>query len=482
MVPPNLSSLLKILNVLKIEILVHPYSVIEINRDKNEERKNVMLSKIEAYPRLESPPDPHSDDSFLSIVGLPSNVNEDVDNKILYAVYKNAVDFLITEDKEILDKSLKLNIKDKVLSIDEALELFNQYLPKNVNALPAITQEHVYNLNIEDPFFDPLKKEYPTFRQWFEKISKEGRHCLVYFFDNKRIGALLIYKIEEEAINSIPPLPKERRLKLCTFKVDCEGYKIGEFFLKWSIQYCVKNKIDVIYLTHFTKKDDKLIELISNYGFIKKAMLQTNEDVYVKRLIPEDKTRLTPNPTQIASMYYPTFYDGPNVRKFIIPILPIYHDRLFTDYPTRQSIIPEFHSGLIIEGNTIKKAYLCHSKIKNMAPGDIIIFYRSTDRHELTTLGTVEKVYYEQCNVNKIMQLIGKRTVYTINEIKEMAKKPLMIILFKFHFHFSNPINLKNMKTMNIVPTAPRTIYKIPHKKYLWIKSICGIDERYTVN
>ncbi|MEM2180335.1 MAG: hypothetical protein QXP32_05930 [Nitrososphaeria archaeon] len=62
MVPPNVSSLLKILNVLKIEILVHPYSVIEINRDKNEERKNVMLSKIEAYPRLESPPDPHSDD------------------------------------------------------------------------------------------------------------------------------------------------------------------------------------------------------------------------------------------------------------------------------------------------------------------------------------------------------------------------------------------------------------------------------------
>ncbi|MEM2180334.1 MAG: hypothetical protein QXP32_05925 [Nitrososphaeria archaeon] len=89
----------------------------------------------------------------MSIVGLPSNVNEDVDNKILYAVYKNAVDFLITEDKEILDKSLKLNIKNKVLSIDEALELFNQYLPKNVNALPAITQEHVYNLNIEDPLF-----------------------------------------------------------------------------------------------------------------------------------------------------------------------------------------------------------------------------------------------------------------------------------------------------------------------------------------
>ncbi|MBC7092068.1 MAG: hypothetical protein H5T50_09220 [Nitrososphaeria archaeon] len=418
----------------------------------------------------------------MKTVGLLSNLNEYVDNKILYSAYRNAVDFLITEDKEILNKSLKLNIKDKVLSIDEALELFNDYAPKNPYAPPSIKAEYVYNLNIKDHFFDSLKKEYPNFEKWFEKISREGRRCLVYFLNDNKIGALLIYKIEEEAINSIPPLPKEKRLKLCTFKVEHEGYKIGELFIKWSVHFCVKNKIYEIYLTHFTKENDKLVELISRYGFTRKASFQGGEDIYVKRLIPEDKTKLNLNPIQIASTYYPTFYDGLDVKKFIIPILPKYHDRLFTDFFLRQSEIPEFTGDLIIEGNTIKKAYLCHSKVKNINPGDIIIFYRSKDLKALTSLGTVEKAYYEQNNINKIMQLIEKRTVYTIKEVEKMSKKPLTIILFNFHFHLSNPINLETMRKMRILSTAPRTIYKISHKKYLLIKSKCGIDARYTIN
>jgi len=46
-IPSNLQSLLKSLNELAVEILVHPLLVREIERDKNEERK-----AIKSFPAL----------------------------------------------------------------------------------------------------------------------------------------------------------------------------------------------------------------------------------------------------------------------------------------------------------------------------------------------------------------------------------------------------------------------------------------------
>jgi hypothetical protein len=46
-IPPNLIRLLQILNRLKVEILIHPKSVEEIKKDYNEDRKKVVLSKLD---------------------------------------------------------------------------------------------------------------------------------------------------------------------------------------------------------------------------------------------------------------------------------------------------------------------------------------------------------------------------------------------------------------------------------------------------
>ena len=47
--------------------------------------------------------------------------------------------------------------------------------------------------------------------------------------------------------------------------VTSEGYKIGEFLLKWIIDYALKNNMDEIYLTHFEEEEDSLIYLIKEY-------------------------------------------------------------------------------------------------------------------------------------------------------------------------------------------------------------------------
>ena len=82
-----------------------------------------MLSKIRTYPLLDRPPNPNTDLEYLNTVKSEVADNKAIDNAILYAVYKDAVDFLITEDRGIHKKALKLGIDDRVLLINDALRI-----------------------------------------------------------------------------------------------------------------------------------------------------------------------------------------------------------------------------------------------------------------------------------------------------------------------------------------------------------------------
>ncbi|MFV9631565.1 MAG: PIN domain-containing protein [Methanosarcinales archaeon] len=480
----ELQALLKILNSKQIEILIHPKSFEEIRRDSNISRKNIALSKLNTYPILEHSPDQNKDDDFLSIVGISSKINDEVDNAILYSVYRDAVDFLITEDKGIHKKSIQLDISDRVLCVDEGIDVFGKELLKEeVVKPPALKEDAVHNFDLSDPIFDSLKKEYgeSEFSNWFRKSSREGRKCWVHYRIDGSIGALLIRKIENEAIKSIPPLPAKKRLKIATLKVTHVGYKIGELLVKLAIDHAIKNNIDEIYLTHFTNPDnDYLVDLITEYGFYKAAIKDDGEKIFVKELLVDKDKIASMHPLEISNMFYPSLYDGDEVNKFLVPIRPEYHQRLFTDYKGRQTSLLEHAGEFIIEGNTIKKAYLSSSRIKNLSKGDILLFYRTIDRSEITSLGVVEKVLYGLQDKNIIFRNVRKRTVYSMEEIESMAKKPTLVILFKLHFHLLNPLKLKDLKTMGVF--APQSIAQISDEKYLQIKTRGEIDERFTVN
>jgi len=479
----ELQALLKILNSKKIEILIHPKSFEDIKRDSNISRKNIALSKLNTYPILEHSPDQNKDDEYLSIVGTPSKINDEIDNAILYSVYKDAVDFLITEDKGIHKKSIQLGIGDRVLCVEEGLGVFGkELLREEIVKPPALKEDAVHNLDLSDPIFDSLKKEYgeSDFSDWFKKSSREGRKCWVHYRIDGSIGALLIRKIENEAIKSTPPLPAKKRFKVATLKVTHVGYKIGELLVKLAIDYSIKNNIYEIYLTHFTNPDnDSLVDLITEYGFYKAAVKDNGEDIFVKELLVDKDKIASMHPLEISNMFYPSLYDGDKVNKFLVPIIPEYHRRLFTDYKDRQTSLLEHAGEFIVEGNTIKKAYLSSSRIRNLSPGDILLFYR-TEYGEITSLGVVEKVFYGLQDKDEIFRNVRKRTVYSMKEIEKKAEKPTLVILFKWHFHLSNPLKLKDLKTIGI--SAPRSIAQISDEKYLQIKTRGGIDERFTIN
>jgi predicted nucleic acid-binding protein len=479
----NQQALSRILHEIGALQIVHPLSVRELAKNSNPEKQRVMISKIRAYPQLESPPDPMLDAGFCAQITPKPGTNDGIDDALLYCVYRDAVDYLITEDRKIIAKASRLGIDDRVFLISDALEFFRQFtISEKPGAPPGLEEDFIYNLNLADPIFDTLKKDYEEFESWFRKISRQGRKCWVHYNPDESIGALLIYKIENDPLNTIPPFPKRKRVKISTFIVRHIGQKIGELFIKLAVDIAIKNRTEEIYLTHFTKPEDRLVELITEYGFIMSAKNQRGEEIFIKKIYA-DPTRVAGlPPLEVSREYYPSFYDGPAVSKYFIPIWPENHERLFTDFKgSRQTKLPE-HSGLfIIEGNTIKKAYLSHTKNKHIAPGDLVFFYRSKDLKMVTSLGVIETVHRDLEDADEIMKIVGKRTVYSRDEIERMPK-PVTIIMFRHHLHVKNPVSFKRLKELDILTFAPQSITKISKENYNKLIEACGIDRRFTVH
>lgn len=397
-----------------------------------------------------------------------------------------AIDFLVTEDRNLHQDACLKSLDDRVLLVEEALRIFNNYINVETKIAPIpLKQEYVRNLNYNDPIFESLKEEYkPKFEGWFNRISREGRKSWVYYRRDGSIGAILIYKFEKEAIeDSKPPLPERKRLKISMLKVTYIEHKIGELFIKMAVDVSVKNNIDEIYLTHFTKADDTLVKLISEYGFNKIAIKDNGEDIFSKRLMLESDYKESLTPIEVSKLYYPSFYDGDTVKKFIVPILPAYHNELFTDYSKRQITLAEYDDEFVVEGNTIKKAYISHSNIRRIKQGDLILFYRSEDEQAITSLGVVEAIYSGINDAGLILQLAGKRTVFTRGEIDMWVERnPVSIFLFRHHFHFKKPIDLIRLVSNQVVKAAPQSAMEISNERYAQIKELGGIDERYTVH
>lgn len=488
----NLQFLMRTLNDEKKDIVVHHLSIEEIKKDPDENRRKINLSKVQTYSTLKNPPSFEKDFQFNSILKSPKNTHDYVDHVLLYAVYKNAVSFLITEDKAIHKKAFKLKIDERVLSIDEALSVFKSVqLPSTP---PAIYKDKVYNLDINDEIFNSLKEDYhPEFEEWFEKIKLQGRDCLVYRNKDGSLGALLIYKDENERIPlKTESLPAKERMKIATLIVSSKGNKIGEFFIQWATNYAIKKNFSEMYLTHFIKPDDYLVYLIEEYGFInvgQNNIINTKgdyENVFVKYLNPTHELveSIQKDPSkQLSKVFYPKFHDEKHVKKFIVPIWPQYHEKLFIG-TERQSTLYEHDHGFIVEGNAIKKAYLSHSNIRKILPGDLLLFYRTNDLKAITCIGVVEKVIPDLENADEITKEVGKRTVYSPKEIKEFAnnESPTLVLLFIFSTRLPNNVNIDTLKELGVLSAAPQTITEISHEVYLKLKKEGGIDESFTIH
>lgn len=166
-------------------------------------------------------------------------------------------------------------------------------MKKNEHLIP-ILYEYLDNIDINDSFFDSLKKDYYHFEEWYERKSMKKEKAYITYNSFNELGSFLLLKIEnknEDYSNFKKSFSKGKRLKICTFKVKNNGYGIGGKYFKIILEEAKKNKVNEIYITLY-KKQTNLMELLMKYNFIlyttkltKKLDLSIEEElVFVKKV------------------------------------------------------------------------------------------------------------------------------------------------------------------------------------------------------
>jgi len=179
-------------------------------------------------------------------------------------------------------------------------------------------------------------------------------------------------------------LSPKRQLKIGTLKVNLNGYKLGERFLKIIFDNALRLKVDEIYVTIFprTVEQQRLIRLLEDFGFTRHGVKKNafgDEDVYVRDMAPAFDAA---NPR----LTFP--YISRSARAFLCPIYPDYHTTLLPD-----SILRKKSPANFVEQephrNAIRKVYVSRSIFRALMPGDVIVFYRTGGYYQsvVTTLG-----------------------------------------------------------------------------------------------
>lgn len=476
----DVQKLMNTLNGLDFQMYIHENSFKDIDNDKNEKRKEIIKSKMNCYSILKTEFDFTKDAKFLELMNYDGNSHDYVDISLLYSLLKNEVSFLITEDIGIHKKANRINneysnFNDRVFTIQEALSFFKEKTP----SLPYFIKKTTVNLlDIDDPIFDKLKRDYVGFDNWFRKVQRQRRDCLCYINSNECLGALLIYKSENEIIDVGDfKLPAIDRIKIATMVVTNNGYKIGELFLSWIINYALRNNTEELYLTHYRDgEDDPLIYLIEEYGFECVGSRSDGELVYVK-LINRDEVQIKIDEcgencdyATLSKRFYPYFYEGENVNKYVVPIKERFHKKLFLSKDQQTSLSSFFgdkEDAIEIQKNTIKKAYLSKSNA-NLKPGDIVLFYETPNKG-ISEIGVVEE-FHKNLSYEEIISIVGKRSVYSSNELKSFeGKNSVMLFIFSKKI---NKITKKELIKSNIIKSHPQSTQRIDEEKYIEFKKL----------
>lgn len=443
---PDIGFLFQWLDRLKLTKCIHPITVEELSRFNNSDSVRAMNIKIGNYHVLKTVA-PFGEEIKKVSESVDKDLNDVNDSIILNEVFSDRVDILISEDKKIHHKARLLNISEKVFKIDAFLEKVTAENPEMVDyKVLAVKKVYFGDVKLEDPFFDSFREDYRGFDKWYKRKSDEITYVC---YQNDVLSAFLFVKVEDESENysDITPIfERKKRLKIGTFKVTSNGYKIGERFLKIIFDNALKQKVNEIYVTIFDKRNEqlRLISLLEDWGFKFHGIKSTEngeEKVFVK---PFDKSE--PVNLENPKLTYP--FISKESRVFIVPIYPAYHTELFPD-----SILKTESPMHFVENephrNALSKVYISRSFERNLNSGDLIVFYRTGGYYQgvVTTVGVVESVVTEINDEAHFIALCRKRSVFTDDQLRkhwnyDKRNRPF-IVNFIYSLSFPKRPNLK---------------------------------------
>ena len=346
------------------------------------------------------------------------------------------------------------------------------------------------DIDLNDPFFDSLKANYPEFCEWYGRKAATGASAYCYYVDNK-LKDFLYLKIEEEELSCLTPaLPAKKRLKVGTFKVDNEERHTtrGERFMKKIMDKAVAADVDEIYVTMFpTAELQKLITMFQRFGFSHVADKNHPDGRSEYVLVKDMRTRVND-----LMLDYPfVFRDGSN--KYVLSINPEYHTRLFPDsiLKTEQKydLIQD-----VSETNSIYKIYICWMKdVKKLRKGDKLVIYRTTDfqapaayRSVCTSVCTVceVKTVRDFADEDAFVRYTNRYSVFSERELRNWYQKKSYFIVIKmvYNIAFTKRVINKVMKEQVGLSPDYWGFFRLTDAQFDKLLTLGEIDERYIVD
>lgn len=465
------ADMLRLCRELHFDLYCHPAQLEDLERDTRTERKQIQTSRFKAYPKLEVPPVPSSHD-LESLDWRQSSENDRIDNLLLFALKRSAVSYLITEDKDMHKKAKRADLAVRVFTVEE----FLSYLYNEKNRNREVSTECVrvktvplYSVPLEQEFFNSLRAGYGNtdFDKWYRSKSEEGRKAWIVGSENQ-LDAFCMFKAEDstECITDDGERLPGRVLKLCTFKVSKLGFKLGERLLFVAFTYAVDNHFDFVYIQVNENKQPDLVNLIDDFGFRRHGPYKTDV-TYVKDMRKGDvREGMTADERlEYDIFHYPNYIDDSSVGKYLVPIQPTFHDRLFPDLE-RMNYLPGLSPEDSSEANAIKKAYICGRRIKLLSKGDVLLFYRSRDRKCVSCIGIVEDILQSR-ESSDLIPFVTRRTVFFDEEIRnKVAKGPQLAVLFRVVKYLKHAVRWSELKKMG-VKGAVQSIRALDHDVYI---------------
>lgn len=463
---------------------IHSATIAEVKKNPNKETVDLFLVKLESYEVIEIP-SPLQDEVKTVSEQFDTTDNDKVDTVLLNEVFVGRVDILITEDKKIHKKAQELGIQDKIFTIDSFLEKIFAEHPELVNYKVLNVQKLKFGkIDLNDTFFNSLKEDYAGFDKWFIKKYDEEAYITINS-NNGMLLSFLYLKVEDENENYSninPQFSSKRRLKIGTFKVISNGFRLGERFMKIIFDNALKNHVQEIYVTVYDKRPEqrRLIDLLEQWGFVLWGTKGEGELVYVRDFSPQF------NIENLKSCF-PYISKGRNV--YVVPIYPEYHTELLPDSILNTESPEEFIEDFP-HRNCINKVYVSRAMEPYPNIGDILVFYRTGGYYKsvVTTIGEVLEVKSDFLNENDFILYCRKKSVYPEQALRDMwrysTRKPF-VVNFLYTYSFPHRINMKELIDLKVllgVNDAPRGFKPITKEQFEIILKETKSDESFIVD
>ncbi|SDL76092.1 hypothetical protein [Segatella bryantii] len=463
---------------------IHSATIAEVKKNPNKETVDLFLVKLKSYEVIEIP-SPLQDKVKTVSEQFDTTDNDKVDTVLLNEVFVGRVDILITEDKKIHKKAQELGIQDKIFTIDSFLEKIFAEHPELVNYKVLNVQKLKFGkIDLNDTFFNSLKEDYAGFDKWFIKKYDEEAYITINS-NNGMLLSFLYLKVEDENENYSninPQFSSKRRLKIGTFKVISNGFRLGERFMKIIFDNALKNHVQEIYVTVYDKRPEqhRLIDLLEQWGFVLWGTKGEGELVYVRDFSPQF------NIENLKSCF-PYISKGRNV--YVVPIYPEYHTELLPDSILNTESPEEFIEDFP-HRNCINKVYVSRAMEPYPNIGDILVFYRTGGYYKsvVTTIGEVLEVKSDFLNENDFILYCRKKSVYPEQALRDIwrysTRKPF-VVNFLYTYSFPHRINMKELIDLKVllgVNDAPRGFKPITKEQFEIILKETRSDESFIID